>query len=366
MTNIARDCRQQLLEIFQAALVETNGRARVSEYLHKHPLASPVYLIAFGKPPAPWRAGAHEVLGNRIRDGHVVTKRGSSELCRPVLSGPPGCRMQPVSEAGERLIEFGQIVRGTRRYLTLPLRRRVGTGGGPAVRPGVDMAAGAESRCGCSARASIFTTMNAIRKRISLLKAGVSHSCFIPAKYCVWRFPMFPAMTHVPSVPGRWSRKPGSGAPAIGWCTGMVAHRVAAGAAFTAPERRLLSKRHVSDRRQARRRHAARPAETAGKLGYEVKSTRNLSKATPSKPAHGWARAVRIQTRCRAGVGRGDDGAIAVSSRTRRAQSEPGAVGGASAEGPQEPVAAFRRHRRQRRADRGRRRAGGWRNRCAR
>ena len=146
MTNIARDCRQQLLEIFQAALAETNGRARVSEYLHKHPLASPVYLIAFGKAAGAMARGAHEVLGNRIRDGLVVTKRGSSELLPwPVLEAGHPMPDAASLEAGERLIEFVKSVPQDAQVLTLL------SGGASALVEalpsglGLDAAAGAES-----------------------------------------------------------------------------------------------------------------------------------------------------------------------------------------------------------------------------
>ena len=181
MTNIARDCRQQLLEIFQAALVETNGRARVSEYLHKHPLVSPVYLIAFGKAAGAMARGAHEVLGNRIRDGLVVTKRGSSELLPwPVLEAGHPMPDAASLEAGERLIEFVKSVPRDAQVLTLL------SGGASALVEALPSGLGLTrlrelNRWLLGAGLDIHA-MNAIRKRISLLKGGRLAQLLYPRK----------------------------------------------------------------------------------------------------------------------------------------------------------------------------------------
>ena len=171
----------------------------------KHPLASLVYLIAFSKAASAMARGAHgcSVIGFAMDS--LSPSAAAVNFCRGQYSKrATRCRMQPVSKLAKDLL-VRQIRSAGRAGTDAALRRRVGTGGGPAVRPGVDAAAGAESlvarrgprysRDECDPQAHLASS-----------RAGVSHSCFIPAKYCVWRFPMFPAMTRAPSVPGRWSR----------------------------------------------------------------------------------------------------------------------------------------------------------------
>ena len=270
MTNIARDCRQQLLEIFQAALAETNGRARVSEYLHKHPLASPVYLIAFGKAAGAMARGAHEVLGNRIRDGLVVTKRGSSELLPwPVLEAGHPMPDAASLEAGERLIEFVKSVPRDAQVLTLL------SGGASALVEALPSGLGLTrlrelNRWLLGAGLDIHA-MNAIRKRISLLKGGRLAQLLYPRKVLCLA---------ISDVSGDDPRSIGSG-PLVAEPEADIPPlsvgapewlRTALQQAPPLPRPNDACFRNVTFRIVARLDDARRAAaETAGKLGYEVK-----------------------------------------------------------------------------------------------
>ena len=270
MTNIARDCRQQLLEIFQAALAETNGRARVSEYLHKHPLASPVYLIAFGKAAGAMARGAHEVLGNRIRDGLVVTKRGSSELLPwPVLEAGHPMPDEASLKAGERLIEFVKSIPQDAQVLVLL------SGGASALvealPSGLGLAQLRELNRWLLGAGLDIHAMNAIRKRISLLKGGRLAQLLYPRKVLCLA---------ISDVSGDDPRSIGSG-PLVAEPEADIPPlsvgapewlRTALQQAPPLPRPNDACFRNVTFRIVARLDDARRAAaETAGKLGYEVK-----------------------------------------------------------------------------------------------
>ncbi|WP_232020192.1 glycerate kinase type-2 family protein [Sulfuriflexus mobilis] len=74
--------RQNLLNIFNHALLAVNGRHCVATALREAPVNGPVVVIAIGKAAASMARGAEEVLGEQITDGLVITKYGHTGACR--------------------------------------------------------------------------------------------------------------------------------------------------------------------------------------------------------------------------------------------------------------------------------------------
>ena len=181
MTNITRDCRQQLLEIFRTAVSAVGGQACVSEYLRRHSPANPIFLIAFGKAACAMARGAHETLGDRILGGLVITKRGSSEpLPWPVLEAGHPMPDESSLKAGERLIEFVKSIPQDAQVLVLL------SGGASALvealPSGLGLAQLRELNRWLLGAGLDIHAMNAIRKRISLLKGGRLAQLLYPRK----------------------------------------------------------------------------------------------------------------------------------------------------------------------------------------
>lgn len=175
------DPRQQLLKIFLAAVAAVGGRARVSSYLRAHPPVGPVYLIAFGKAAGAMAQGARDALGDRILNGLVITKHGSDEsLPWPVLESGHPMPDETSLEAGARLIEFAKSIPQDAQVLVLL------SGGASALVEALPTGLGLTqlrelSRWLLGAGLDIHA-MNAIRKRLSLLKGGRLAQLLYPRK----------------------------------------------------------------------------------------------------------------------------------------------------------------------------------------
>ena len=175
------DPRQQLLKIFLAAVAAVGGRARVSSYLRAHPPTGSVYLIAFGKAACAMAHGAHEALSSRILDGLVITKHGSDEsLPWPVLESGHPMPDEASLKAGARLIEFAKSIPQDAQVLVLL------SGGASALVETLPAGLGLTqlrelSRWLLGAGLDIHA-MNAIRKRLSLLKGGRLAQLLYPRK----------------------------------------------------------------------------------------------------------------------------------------------------------------------------------------
>ncbi|OGI39649.1 MAG: hypothetical protein A2V91_02750 [Candidatus Muproteobacteria bacterium RBG_16_64_10] len=175
------DPRQQLLELFQAALAAVNGRVRVRDVLRAHSLSGPVYLIAMGKAACVMAQGAHDVLGENIRDALVVTKHGYGEpLPWPVLESGHPLPDDASLAAGRRLIEFVAAIPKEAQVLVLL------SGGASALvealPPGLGLAQLREANHWLLSAGLDIHAMNAIRKRISLLKGGRLAQLLYPRK----------------------------------------------------------------------------------------------------------------------------------------------------------------------------------------
>jgi hydroxypyruvate reductase len=68
--------RNSLLEIYQAALKRVEGRGAVSNWLRHNPLRGRLNVIAIGKAAQSMAQGAHDVLGDRIVQGLILSKYG--------------------------------------------------------------------------------------------------------------------------------------------------------------------------------------------------------------------------------------------------------------------------------------------------
>ena len=125
--------------------------------------------------------GAHETLGDRILGGLVITKRGSSEpLPWPVLEAGHPMPDEASLKAGERLIEFVKSIPQDAQVLVLL------SGGASALvealPSGLGLAQLRELNRWLLGAGLDIHAMNAIRKRISLLKGGRLAQLLYPRK----------------------------------------------------------------------------------------------------------------------------------------------------------------------------------------
>lgn len=163
--------RRLLLDVFQASLAAVHGRTCVREHLRRHPLASPVHLIAIGKAAAAMAVGAHEALGDAIGSGLVITKHGHGEpLPWPVL------------EAGHPLPDAASLVAGAEllRFIDeLPRDARVLvllSGGASALVEALPDGATLDDLRALNAwllaSGRDIAACNRVRKRLSRIKGG--------------------------------------------------------------------------------------------------------------------------------------------------------------------------------------------------
>ncbi len=157
--------------MFQTAVAAVNGRTCVRERLRRHPPTTPVYLIAMGKAACSMAQGAHEALGDGIREAFVVTKRGSVEpLPWPVLEAGHPMPDETSLAAGEGLIKFISIIPQDAPVLVLL------SGGASALvealPPGLGLTQLRELNHWLLGAGLDIHAMNALRKRLSLLKGG--------------------------------------------------------------------------------------------------------------------------------------------------------------------------------------------------
>lgn len=261
--------RQQLLEIFLAAVAAVGGRATATRHLRAHPPDGPVYLVAIGKAACAMAQGTHEALGDRIRDGLIVTKRGSSEpLPWSVIEAGHPVPDESSLEAGEKLIRFAQAIPQDARVLVLL------SGGASALvealPTGVGLKEWQDINRWLLASGFDIHAMNAVRKRLSRIKGGRLAQMLYPRKVLCLA---------ISDVPGDDPRSIGSGpltadaASALPHLTGAPGSLLTALAGAPPPPGaddpcfRNVEYKIIATLADAW--HAA--AEKAKKLGYEVK-----------------------------------------------------------------------------------------------
>lgn len=145
--------------------------------------------------------GAHATLGDRIRAGLVVTKRGSAEpLPWPVLETGHPMPDEASLEAGESLIQFVRSIPQDAQVLALL------SGGASALvealPPGIDLKVLQDINRWLLASGLDIHAMNAVRKRISRIKGGRLAQLLYPRKVLCLA---------ISDVPGDDARAIGSG-----------------------------------------------------------------------------------------------------------------------------------------------------------
>jgi glycerate 2-kinase len=163
--------RQDLLEIFRAALAAVHGEHAVATRLQSLELKPPVYVVAVGKGACTMARGAQLTLGDHIVDAIVVTKRGGAEpLPWSVIEAGHPIPDDMSLEAGKRVQEFIAQVPANAAVLVLL------SGGGSALLErlpdGVTLADLRRLNEWLIAGGYDIQTINAIRKRVSLVKGG--------------------------------------------------------------------------------------------------------------------------------------------------------------------------------------------------
>jgi len=165
-----------LLRLYAAALALVQGRRLVREALEARPLASsgPVHLLAVGKAAGSMAKGALESLGDDLIDGLVITKEGYAEPGLPVrieqrVAGHPIPTAASL-EAGERVVAYLQQMPEGEPLLFLL------SGGASALMerlvPGVSLEQWRAANAWLLASGYPIEAVNAVRKRLSQLKAG--------------------------------------------------------------------------------------------------------------------------------------------------------------------------------------------------
>jgi hydroxypyruvate reductase len=168
--------RAALLELYAAAAAAVDGHGAVARALAAPAGSEPWSLIAVGKAAGAMAHGALEVLGPRIRRALVVSRHGHLDpdlLARRTFTCLEGDHPVPGAQslaAGEALLAFAAATPPGERVLVLV------SGGASslveALPPSVTPAALAELNEWGLASGRPITELNALRQRVSRLKAG--------------------------------------------------------------------------------------------------------------------------------------------------------------------------------------------------
>jgi len=165
--------RNHLNAIYRAALSAVNGKHCVAQYLRDKQLEGEIYLLAIGKAASAMARGAFEILGNQIIAGLIITKSGDEALDMKNVSyveaGHPVPDERSIA-AGHQLIEFVNAIPANAKILCLISG---GTSSLVEVLPdAVTLDQLADLSEWLLKSGLPITEMNAIRKRVSLIKGG--------------------------------------------------------------------------------------------------------------------------------------------------------------------------------------------------
>lgn len=163
--------RRSLLRWYAEGLRAVHGRARVRAALLPFPLPDSVYVLAVGKAAVAMAQGAHDVIGARLAAGLVVTAPGleaGSPL--PVVLGG-----HPLPDAGS--LAAGRAVRDFCQALPEGAYVLVLLSGGASAMlewpiEGVELEQVSRANAWMLAAGLPIASMNAVRARLSRLKAG--------------------------------------------------------------------------------------------------------------------------------------------------------------------------------------------------
>lgn len=172
-SSVAR--RQQLLSIYQAALQRVNGERAMVHYLDSHPLQGEWAVVAIGKAAAAMALGAQGALSTRLHSGLVITKYGHTD---PRLEG---AKWQVV-ESGHPLPDANSLAAGGALFSFLdalpdnvPLLFLLSGGASALVEAlpeGMELDQIEQVNQWLLSSGLAIGEMNAIRKRLSRIKAG--------------------------------------------------------------------------------------------------------------------------------------------------------------------------------------------------
>jgi len=174
---------QDAVLIYQAAIAENLPDKAVSEYLRTHAFSERLFLLAIGK--AAWRMAraAYEVLGKQIYKGMVITKyghnEGAIEHCTIFEAGHPISDQASINATTAAIQLLNETEDGDRVLFLI-------SGGGSALYeapiPGCTLKDLQEVQRQLIASGADITEINAIRKRLSLVKGGKSAALCAPAR----------------------------------------------------------------------------------------------------------------------------------------------------------------------------------------
>ena len=174
--------REDALGIIRAAIAAADPGANTERAVRGLALTGPVTAFAIGKAAAPMAAAAERALGDRLRNGFLITKYGhaagfSSPRFEVLEAGHP-VSDENSERAARRAMEAASAL--TARDTALVLL----SGGGSAVFEAACVPPAFQRRVTekLLARGAGIEEMNAVRKRLSLVKGGRFAALCAPAR----------------------------------------------------------------------------------------------------------------------------------------------------------------------------------------
>jgi hydroxypyruvate reductase len=168
--------RRALLNAYAAAVSAVEGERVVADWLGAHPPGRQTAVIALGKAAGAMALGAQRALGGHLGPGLVVTKSGHADAALIdggrflVCEGAHPIPDESSLAAGQALLKFIETLPAAMPVLVLI------SGGASALvevlRPGVDLEALARVNGWLLANGRSIDEINAVRRRLSLLKGG--------------------------------------------------------------------------------------------------------------------------------------------------------------------------------------------------
>ena len=162
--------RDLLLNCYTAALAAVDGRAVVARRLRRERFTKPVHVIAIGKAAEAMTLGAHDVLGSKIADALIVTRNPLMSLSWTVHTGGHPLPDERSLQAGRALISSIEALPGEADVLVLL------SGGASALveflPDGITLDDLRRVNEWLLASGLDIAAMNAVRRRLSLLKGG--------------------------------------------------------------------------------------------------------------------------------------------------------------------------------------------------
>jgi glycerate 2-kinase len=173
--SVLQQRRTQLLQLYRVALDAVSGEAAVTRFLHDYPINEQYSVVALGKAAAAMALGAQRTLGDKLRAGLVITKRGHTDMRLDTGRISQLESAHPVPDAssllaGHALLEFLASLPAEEPLLFLL------SGGASALAevlpPGMSAGQLAELNQWLLGSGLTISEMNGIRKRLSSIKGG--------------------------------------------------------------------------------------------------------------------------------------------------------------------------------------------------